>query len=921
MTSTHALHAETPARTAPSVAQHAPTGALVAAQQAATTGSLVFNPTPLPIQQVSTHADGAAALSFTPAAGSHAFEASAHPTPAALQQPFSQAAAGSSPPADSTKCQALPKKTGLLQSVEQASAHCSSMDIDPQLSGAEDEMLSSASSTRTAGPRTTSDNFVLPQNDTSGHLAISADGAAAAAPGQLAATASQPTGVPQPSSAPPPAAQPAGNTHAPSSGPASQASAKGSDAQGAAASESSTTPSLNQRLTELLKLQQAKPASANPEAASAMSDGASHGVPSHTSRVAQCLIVDGSKFAADSADAKQLATALALPESDTAALKQHLVQWLTALPAAAEIAIAYCKNKQVHVNFVSEKALTAALIAVPQLVRCGSAVTNSWPKPAVCCMPKHSLRELLHFSCTPTAPGAGASLPGEVEQLLRTGMQLSYTSFWFRSGFDANKADRIVFSVLPRDIRFEALKTFVEQMHDKFQLWGGRLTIHAPNLPELSRCQSCRQLGHPASACSKYRGCGVRLLYKQPVSYQHMLDMQQRTGAKSAYLSHSVDCYQPHRKLTLVFEHESDEKFMEVMAAIVQHIAAERPFLHTEPSTVRPQDRQRECKECSTIGTHACAFDIKPIPRSNTSAAAGTQQGRAGSANKKSSDSSSASPAPPPDRMCLSWRRVKVCPRKEQGRPCSFEHPEEHVPARKPCFQFEQKGVCNRAHCKFSHDQQPQQQQQPPTPAATAPAEVRQQAPLGSESASAMQEPPTGRTTPASAATRSHRQSGAAAADTAAAGSAVMDGSSSWSAAAEEEKESHMPAHTTQAAPTSVPPAATSAPAAPTTPASKGSKRKNNSGASNSAAAAAATAASSSNPFAALSDDDDDLSKAPPPSSLSSLSISSVGSPAKKQRKQNPTQHAAAATTTTAKGPTRTSSAVRGTSGSASFSS
>ena len=54
--------------------------------------------------------------------------------------------------------------------------------------------------------------------------------------------------------------------------------------------------------------------------------------------------------------------------------------------------------------------------------------------------------------------------------------------------------------------------------------------------------------------------------------------------------------------------------------------------------------------------------------------------------------------------MCKSWRQSKTCPRLTQGRPCSFQHPNEHqAPPPQLCYEFRDYGRCNRTPCRFAH--------------------------------------------------------------------------------------------------------------------------------------------------------------------------------------------------------------------------
>ena len=120
--------------------------------------------------------------------------------------------------------------------------------------------------------------------------------------------------------------------------------------------------------------------------------------------------------------------------------------------------------------------------------------------------------------------------------------------------------------------------------------------------------------------------------------------------------------------------------------------------------------------------------------------------------------------ADPNDRMCRSWRRSKLCPRREQHKACSFEHPPAHVAERKLCHSFRDTGYCVRGDkCNFQHtltevqgnEQQPLSLVSASAPiaaASVAPAVPAHTAAAASASASAAAQPaaPKARGRPAS---------------------------------------------------------------------------------------------------------------------------------------------------------------------------
>jgi hypothetical protein len=138
-----------------------------------------------------------------------------------------------------------------------------------------------------------------------------------------------------------------------------------------------------------------------------------------------CLIVDGTRLAAGSEDAQQLAAALAL-SGNRQALRQHIKQWILDKHQLSEeeMCVAYVSAKQprqLHINFRSHAGLAAALSRVNFLVRCGStaATQGAWGRAHTCGKERHNLPELLQFSCLPTRPRELSNLRADVERLLK----------------------------------------------------------------------------------------------------------------------------------------------------------------------------------------------------------------------------------------------------------------------------------------------------------------------------------------------------------------------------------------------------------------------------------------------------------------------------------------------------------------------
>ena len=447
-----------------------------------------------------------------------------------------------------------------------------------------------------------------------------------------------------------------------------------------------------------------------------------------------CLVVDVDHVAPNSSDLAHLIAALAL-KGNTAALRQHLLTWLSLLVSTNLTSVdAEAGHRRVHVRFSSEVDLAAALASSPLLSRCGSISNKSWGGPAMLCgLERHRLPELLRFSCSLSDKCDPAQLLPTIDALLIQ-HGLLHTNFWLpnSNNSDRQHGARVVFHVLPRLVSPADLSATIERLHLQCTLWGSKLHVEAPNTPALSRCRTCNGLGHAAERCPLYSGLCARLLFKKPLPHAALLTLVTHLGARGGYLASSVDTRTQHRKVTVLFDGGVDME-LSTLAPIISKLdqfdAVHGHLLHEKISFVEPSNRLKECRECNQLQrvAHTCPFPEAAAP--------GRQH-----AQQRASNNSSNHPRPPPsshlsssladpsDKMCRGWRRKKECQRKTDGRHCSFEHPPEHVPVKQPCFTLQRKGYCNKgSECKWDHSIQGAEQQEAaaqdqPAPAAPAPA-------------------------------------------------------------------------------------------------------------------------------------------------------------------------------------------------------
>ena len=477
-----------------------------------------------------------------------------------------------------------------------------------------------------------------------------------------------------------------------------------------------------------------------PAAHSSHTSASASAAPLSLDNTCHCLVVDQSRIASDSADSAPHASALT--HTDTALLRTHVAQWLFNIPIDT-IAVAYVHHNRLHLNFSSSAGLAHALAAVPFLVRCGTAKQqggSSWHQQP-CGPVRHKLPELLQISCIPTHTPPAQQLTDDVTKLL-SDMQLEHTALWFPASNDASRthlrdtSPRLTAYVLPRNIN--TLAADIERIHQKFTLYGGAVKVQALNVPQLTRCTQCHELGHTEAVCPKYAGLAIRLLFKEPLPFASLRTLTEAVHARVGYLGSGVDEMAPSRRVTLLFDLPSSDEvdahriaMEEVPMRFEPLMSSLQPLLAGDISVVRPKDRHRECRQCGSMERpHQCRFIVghaRSLPSTQTHAVA--RNSDAAPAQSVAQSSTAAPPrrpaAPHPadaDGMCRSWHRNKTCPRMAKGASCQFKHPAEYEVQPQVCFDFRDFGRCRRGTmCSFSHVQAaPQQQQQAVQPAVSA---------------------------------------------------------------------------------------------------------------------------------------------------------------------------------------------------------
>ena len=401
-------------------------------------------------------------------------------------------------------------------------------------------------------------------------------------------------------------------------------------------------------------------------------------------------------------------------------LKQHLLTWLQGM-SSSDIVTAYTTPRVtngkplLHINFSSLESLSQAQLNFPFLVRCGVATTEQttvWraTQPACNGRLKNSLPELLKLTVTPSDSNVlyDASFKTKVKRMLDE-MQLPYSTFWFpnsnstrygnKSQVDSTK--KSVF-VLPRQVT--NLIPVVEQLHHRFTLAGGKVSVQGVNTTSLQRCSQCDTLGHAQDKCTRYRGAAIRLIGMNPFSYLAMKEIQSRTGAHNAFIGSNMNDLLPSRRLFLLSDAQSEDE-LKLFVYLVTVLAGElksQGKLYGEPQAIEINQRRVGCRECGHKDkNHECPFAHNP----HNNKLAAVQPPNTASAVPSASPSSAAGPSAAADKMCRSWRAYGNC--RNQSR-CPFEHPIDHTPQKGVCYLIQADGKCKRGEqCPFVHPNRP----------------------------------------------------------------------------------------------------------------------------------------------------------------------------------------------------------------------
>jgi len=439
--------------------------------------------------------------------------------------------------------------------------------------------------------------------------------------------------------------------------------------------------------------------------------------------VCHCLMLDAQHLAADPAAAALLISAFACSDSTT--LVTLLCTSLPLVRADVSTAITEPTHRRVHMHFVSASARSRALLASPMLLQC-NAVHPQWGiGEAQQCGPKrHELRELLQLSSTLAASIDVAAAHTAIRSML-TANNIDATTFWLsnKTRFTPTRpnAPRMTINVLPRDISDTALANAVNTLQAGCKLFDRQWMVHAPNMPTLTRCRECNELGHSTDRCVKYEcAAALRLLFKQAMPFSLLTQLIESIGARDGYLGATLEERAPSTKITLLFDGADDDSNWSNIAERMAMVHASISDKLLSMTQVDTRKRTSECKLCNNHnGIHTCelerlatggasrhSYANRASPQSGGSGAAMHSAGRSSVSqgrDRSAASSAVAASVDVNDKMCRNWRSHKSCRRLNEGRACMYEHPLEHVPAQARCFDFTQ-GRCTRgARCRFTH--------------------------------------------------------------------------------------------------------------------------------------------------------------------------------------------------------------------------
>jgi hypothetical protein len=213
--------------------------------------------------------------------------------------------------------------------------------------------------------------------------------------------------------------------------------------------------------------------------------------------------------------------------------------------------------------------------------------------------------------------------------------------------------------------------------------------------------QQFLKLCHDQYHCEEYGGIAVRIIGKQPLSYQTMQQIQELTGANKAFLGSNTGVIQPMRRMFLLFKGdgslEHNENVVKQLPVVMKQLIRD-DRLYGLPQIVDIKTRNHGCIECGELKRdHVCPF-FNTYSHSIKNKSAHAQQPMLqqplAAANSKPVD-------PAADSMCRAWRRSKQCTHRNS---CRYQHPADHVVTKQPCFSFQNTGMCSRGdQCNYAH--------------------------------------------------------------------------------------------------------------------------------------------------------------------------------------------------------------------------
>ena len=260
--------------------------------------------------------------------------------------------------------------------------------------------------------------------------------------------------------------------------------------------------------------------------------------------------------------------------------------------------------KLLHVNFVSEAALVAAMASSTHVERSSRLRRCLYKGSATCGLAKEKHPELVRLkvrvpvgAIKSRAAGAAAGAASSgcaswaeevctgIESALGRKVLIDSVSVLVGLG-----TERLAYA------RFHALDGVHALVHreEQLRLWGQPVVVEAPNVPRLALCHGCKGRGHVSQYCTRFHGIVIRTLYSVPVPESKRALIQQAAGAASSvYTGLFPAIKRPNRLVHCVYPD------MASMVAGVQSMREQLSGLWLQPPVqAHAAQRSSECSEC-----------------------------------------------------------------------------------------------------------------------------------------------------------------------------------------------------------------------------------------------------------------------------------------------------------------------------------